>query len=221
MLCRRCIDKSCSVLYVVSTSSLCADTITVPRHVPTWYLPLVSTGRYVTDKRNQWHLFHPMVFVVLLRVSTQKQGGDGHGIAAQRRDIQHFLNQHPETPVIKELVEVESGGKELHERPVLQEAIELSQKTNSTIVIATLSRLSRDAAFVLTLDERHHHQVQSCCHAISGQPATGDLCSAERGREAASVGSYQGSTGSSEGKRSEVGQPTTGRAQPQQETCRP
>ena len=90
-------------------------------------------------------------FVVLLRVSTQKQGGDGHGIAAQRRDIQHFLNQHPETPVIKELVEVESGGKELHERPVLQEAIELSQKTNSTIVIATLSRLSRDAAFVLTL----------------------------------------------------------------------
>ena len=28
---------------------------------------------------------------------------------------------------------------------------ELSQKTNSTIVIATLSRLSRDAAFVLTL----------------------------------------------------------------------
>ena len=90
-------------------------------------------------------------FVVLLRVSTQKQGGDGHGIAAQRRDIQHFLNQHPETPVIKELVEVESGGKELDERPVLQEAIELSQKTNSTIVIATLSRLSRDAAFVLTL----------------------------------------------------------------------
>mgnify|MGYP003112153428 CR=1 FL=1 len=141
-------------------------------------------------------------FVVLLRVSTQKQGGDGHGIAAQRRDIQHFLNQHPETPVIKELVEVESGGKELHERPVLQEAIELSQKTNSTIVIATLSRLSRDAA-------------------ISGQPATGHLCSAERGRKTASVGSYQGSTGSSEGKRSEVGQPATGRAQPQQETCRP
>ena len=90
-------------------------------------------------------------FVLLLRVSTQKQGADGLGIAAQRRDIGLFLNQHPNATVIKELVEVESGGKELKDRPVLQEAINLCRSTNSILLVAKLSRLSRDAAFVLTL----------------------------------------------------------------------
>ena len=90
-------------------------------------------------------------FVVLLRVSTQKQGADGLGVAAQRRDIQLFLEQHPEAKVLKELVEVESGGKELRDRPVLQEAMEFCRRTNSTLLVAKLSRLSRDAAFVLTL----------------------------------------------------------------------
>ena len=90
-------------------------------------------------------------FVVLLRVSTEKQGADGLGVAAQRRDIDLFLQQHPEATVLKELVEVESGGKELCDRPVLQEAMDLCRSTNSTLLVAKLSRLSRDAAFVLTL----------------------------------------------------------------------
>ena len=90
-------------------------------------------------------------FVILKRVSTQKQGADGLGIAAQQRDIDLFLQQRPEAKVVREFTEVESGGKELHDRPVLQEAIELCKKTNSTLLVAKLSRLSRDAAFVLTL----------------------------------------------------------------------
>ncbi len=90
-------------------------------------------------------------FVVLLRVSTEKQGADGLGVAAQRRDIDLFLHQHPEATVLKELVEVESGGKELRDRPVLQESMDLCRSTNSTLLVAKLSRLSRDAAFVLTL----------------------------------------------------------------------
>ena len=90
-------------------------------------------------------------FVVLLRVSTEKQGADGLGVAAQRRDIDLFLQQHPEATVLKELVEVESGGKELRDRPVLQESMDLCRSTNSTLLVAKLSRLSRDAAFVLTL----------------------------------------------------------------------
>ena len=90
-------------------------------------------------------------FVVLLRVSTEKQGADGLGVAAQRRDIDLFLQQHPEATVLKQLVEVESGGKELCDRPVLQEAMDLCRSTNSTLLVAKLSRLSRDAAFVLTL----------------------------------------------------------------------
>jgi DNA invertase Pin-like site-specific DNA recombinase len=90
-------------------------------------------------------------FVLLLRVSTQKQGADGLGIAAQRRDIRLFLNQHPNATVIEELVEVESGGKELRDRPVLQQAMDLCRSTGATLLVAKLSRLSRDAAFVLTL----------------------------------------------------------------------
>ncbi len=90
-------------------------------------------------------------FVVLKRISTQKQGADGLGIAAQERDINLFLQQHPEATVIQEFVEVRSGGKELTERPVLQEVMNLCRKTNSTLLVSRLSRLSRDAAFVLTL----------------------------------------------------------------------
>ena len=93
----------------------------------------------------------PTRFVVLLRVSTEKQGADGLGVAAQRRDIDLFLQQHPSATVLKELVEVESGGKELCDRPVLQEAMDLCRSTNSTLLVAKLSRLSRDTAFVLTL----------------------------------------------------------------------
>ena len=48
-------------------------------------------------------------FVVLLRVSTEKQGADGLGVASQRRDIELFLQQQPPATVIKELVEEEAG----------------------------------------------------------------------------------------------------------------
>lgn len=90
-------------------------------------------------------------FVLLLRVSTQKQGADGLGIAAQRRDIDLFLKQHPEATVIKELVEVGSGGKELCDRPVLQEAMRLCRDQSATLVVSALSRLTRDAAICLNL----------------------------------------------------------------------
>ena len=110
-------------------------------------------------------------FVVLLRVSTQKQGADGLGIAAQKRDIEIFLQQRPEAQVLKELVEVESGGKELKDRPVLQAAMELCKSTSSTLLVATLSRLSRDAAFVLTLmkDTSIRFQVASMPNAENFQ----------------------------------------------------
>ena len=90
-------------------------------------------------------------FVLLTRVSTKHQGADGLGIEAQKKDIQNFLQQQNNPEVVGEFVEVESGGKELKDRPVLQEAIELCKKTSSTLLVAKLSRLSRNAAFVLTL----------------------------------------------------------------------
>lgn len=90
-------------------------------------------------------------FVVLLRVSTSKQGADGLGIAAQEREIQQFLNQQQDPQVIQHLIEVESGAKEICDRPVLEKALEICRSTKSTLLIARLSRLSRDAATVLNL----------------------------------------------------------------------
>ena len=81
-------------------------------------------------------------FVVLLRVSTQSQSADGLGIAAQRRDINLFL-QHQEDPeVVSELVEVESGAKD--SRPVLEEALRLCRTHKASLLVQKVDRITRD-----------------------------------------------------------------------------
>ena len=81
-------------------------------------------------------------FVVLLRVSTKSQGQDGLGIAAQRRDIQLFLNQQENPEVVEEIVEVESGGS--NDRPQLERALNLCRKTKSSLLVQKVDRISRD-----------------------------------------------------------------------------
>ena len=128
---------------MIETTYLCVDTKTVP---------LREAAPVDTEQtKDQMASETSTRFVVLKRISTEKQGADGLGIASQERDINLFLQQHPEATVIQEFVEVRSGGKELTERPVLQEAMNLCRKTTSTLLVSRLSRLSRDAAFVLTL----------------------------------------------------------------------
>jgi len=81
-------------------------------------------------------------FVVLLRVSTQSQSADGLGIAAQRRDINLFLQHQEETEVVSELVEVESGAKD--SRPVLEEALSLCRKHKAALLVQKVDRITRD-----------------------------------------------------------------------------
>ena len=88
-------------------------------------------------------------FVVLLRVSTQKQGADGLGVAAQRRDIELFLNQQQEPEVLAELVEVESGAAS--DRPVLESALALCRKHKATLLVQKVDRLSRDLELLARL----------------------------------------------------------------------
>ncbi|MGC5198229.1 recombinase family protein [Aphanothece microscopica] len=83
-----------------------------------------------------------------LRVSTQKQGAEGLGIEAQRRAVADFM-KGGNWQLIGELVEVESGKR--RDRPKLAEAIALCRAFNARLVIAKLDRLSRDAAFLLSL----------------------------------------------------------------------
>ena len=81
-------------------------------------------------------------YVVLLRVSTQKQGASGNGIDAQRRDINLFLHHQNHPEVVAELVEVESGAET--NRPVLEEALRLCRHHKASLLVQKVDRLSRD-----------------------------------------------------------------------------
>lgn len=81
------------------------------------------------------------------RVSTARQGRSGLGLAAQRKAIEDLAEARG-AAVMARFTEVESGRKE---RPELAEALILARLTGATLVIAKLDRLSRNAAFLLTL----------------------------------------------------------------------
>lgn len=87
-------------------------------------------------------------FVSYLRVSTQRQGRSGLGIEAQREAVSQFLNGG-RWELVSEVVEVESGKK--NNRPKLAEAVAMCRAFGAKLVIAKLDRLSRDAAFLLSL----------------------------------------------------------------------
>ena len=82
------------------------------------------------------------------RVSTARQGASGLGIEAQRQAIDGFVAQKKAT-LLARFTEVESGRNP--NRPELGKALHLAKVTGATLVIAKLDRLSRNAAFLLTL----------------------------------------------------------------------
>lgn len=82
------------------------------------------------------------------RVSTARQGRSGLGLAAQRKAIDDFAASRG-ADVLSRFTEIESGRK--NERPELDKALNLTRLTGATLIIAKLDRLSRNAAFLLTL----------------------------------------------------------------------
>ena len=90
-------------------------------------------------------------FVAYYRVSTERQGRSGPGLAAQRKAVEDYLNGG-RWRLLAEFTEVESG-KGADNRPQLQKALHHTKVTGSTLVIAKLDRLSRNAAFLLTLKD--------------------------------------------------------------------
>jgi len=92
-----------------------------------------------------------MKIVTYLRVSTARQGNSGLGLEAQRSSIEAYATGRSAS-IVKEFVEVESG-KKASNRPELVAALHLAKVTGSVLVIAKLDRLSRNAAFLLTLKD--------------------------------------------------------------------
>lgn len=89
-----------------------------------------------------------MKVIAYYRVSTAAQGRSGLGLDAQRAAVQEFCSSR-ECRMLAEFTEVESG--RYSDRPQLMRAIEHAEITGATLVIAKLDRLSRNAAFLLTL----------------------------------------------------------------------
>ena len=87
-------------------------------------------------------------FIAYERVSTARQGASGLGLEAQRNTIDAFAAVRG-AEILARFIEVESG--KTANRPELTAAIQLARLTGATLVIAKLDRLSRNAAFLLTL----------------------------------------------------------------------
>ena len=85
--------------------------------------------------------------VALYRVSTSRQGRSGLGLDAQKAAVKAYIGDRHE--LVGEFVEVESGKSA--RRPQLEAAIHRARVTGSKLAIAKLDRLSRNAAFLLTL----------------------------------------------------------------------
>ncbi|WP_103761356.1 recombinase family protein [Roseovarius confluentis] len=90
----------------------------------------------------------PLKLVAYVRVSTARQGRSGLGLDAQRKAIDDFAAAK-NAQVLARFTEVESGRR--NNRPELQRSLELARLTGATLIIAKLDRLSRNAAFLLTL----------------------------------------------------------------------
>lgn len=91
-----------------------------------------------------------MKFVSYYRVSTQRQGIDGHGIQAQRDAVKRYLGSL-DCELLGTFEEVESGAN--NQRPQLAAAIKLAKSKKAVLVIAKLDRLSRNASFLLQLQD--------------------------------------------------------------------
>jgi DNA invertase Pin-like site-specific DNA recombinase len=91
-----------------------------------------------------------MLVVTYFRVSTAEQGRSGLGLEAQRASVATFCRAR-ECEVLGEFVEVESGKRD--DRPQLRAAMQRARVTGATLVIAKLDRLSRNVAFLASLQD--------------------------------------------------------------------
>jgi DNA invertase Pin-like site-specific DNA recombinase len=88
-------------------------------------------------------------YVAYLRVSTDRQGKSGLGLEAQREAVRRHVETRQGTIIAAEYIEVESGKR--NDRPELTKALKQCRLTGATLIVAKLDRLSRNAAFLMTL----------------------------------------------------------------------
>jgi DNA invertase Pin-like site-specific DNA recombinase len=97
-------------------------------------------------------------FVLYRRVSTARQGQSGLGLESQEETVRQYVASQHGT-VVGEFVEVESGKH--NDRPQLTLALNECRRLKATLVVAKLDRLSRNAEFLLRLQNGNIDFV--CC----------------------------------------------------------
>src|SRR5947209_4820714 len=88
--------------------------------------------------------------VVYRRVSTRRQGASGLGLEAQEAAVQAYARANG-CRILATYTEVESGKN--NDRPQLRAALLHAKRAKAVLVVARLDRLSRNARFLLTLQE--------------------------------------------------------------------
>lgn len=88
-------------------------------------------------------------YIAYNRVSTQKQGQSGLGLEAQKVIVENYVQSRSQ--LLAEYIEIESGRK--NSRPKLAEALRTCKEQKAKLIIAKLDRLSRNAAFVMALQD--------------------------------------------------------------------
>lgn len=91
------------------------------------------------------------VAIAYRRVSTDRQGKSGLGLADQDRAIREFC-AHRGLTLEAEFLEVESGKND--NRPELARALAATKRKGGVLVVSTLSRLGRRVSFVASLMEQ-------------------------------------------------------------------
>ena len=95
-------------------------------------------------------------YVAYYRVSTEKQGRSGLGLAAQKAKVSSFLSANDQ--VLGEYVDVQSGRKD--NRTELNEALAVAKATKAKLVIARLDRFSRKVSFIARIMDEG---ISLCC----------------------------------------------------------
>lgn len=86
-------------------------------------------------------------YIVYFRVSTDKQGRSGLGLAAQAKTISSYLKL--EDRVVGEFTEIGSG--RVDHRTELWKAINAAKKSQARLLIAKLDRFSRKVSFISSI----------------------------------------------------------------------
>jgi len=89
-------------------------------------------------------------YVSYRRVSTHKQGRSGLGLEAQEAAVANYVTQQG-GELLRDFLEIESG--KVNDRPQLRAAISFAKRSQATLLVAKLDRLSRNVAFLATLLE--------------------------------------------------------------------